>query len=129
MRKSVESWTRGVGDFDSLPSLFHEDMELRESAPWPEPGVYKGLHAFVGYWRQFAERFEISLGTVDEIFDGGDRVLFYLRCVGQDRHDGGTLDMSFAVIYTFRGDKIALVEPFLDRGAAHAAWQAPADQA
>jgi ketosteroid isomerase-like protein len=126
LRRSVESWSNGVGDFSTLPGLFHEDMELHETADWPDPAVHKGLHAFGAYWRQFAEQFEVTEGTAEQLFENGDSVLAYLRCKGHERIGDTPLDLQFAVIYTFRDGKISLVEPFLDRAKAYETWRSRA---
>jgi ketosteroid isomerase-like protein len=126
LRRSVESWSNGVGDFSTLPDLYHQDMELCEVADWPEAAVHRGLRAFEAYWRQFAERFEVTEGSAEQLLENGDSVLAYLRCKGHERAGGHPLDLQFAVIYTFRDDMISRVEPFLDRAKAYEAWRARA---
>jgi len=117
LRYSLEST-----DFDTLPLLHHEDMELRETGP--EGGVHKGLNAYIAYFRQLFEEIEYLWTEVEEVFTEGDRVLVYTRGELRDKRTDAVIYMEMGILFHFRGDKISVVEPFIDRGQAYDRWRA-----
>jgi ketosteroid isomerase-like protein len=120
---SIDPESRAV-NFHILPELYHEDMEFREASEWPNAGVHRGLHAYEAYWRQFVREIDAERSEVEQAFDGGDLVLAYIRSIGRDAKTGEPLELRYAGIFTFRGDKIARVEGFQDRAQALEIWRA-----
>ena len=116
LRYSLEST-----DFDTLPLLYHDDMELHESGP--AGGVHKGLAAYTAYFRQLFEEIEYLWTEVEDVFTRGDWVLVHTRGELRDRRTNASLYMQMGILFGFRDDKIALVEPFVDRGQAYERWR------
>jgi ketosteroid isomerase-like protein len=116
LRYSLEST-----DFDTLPLLYHDDMELHESGP--VGGVHKGLAAYTAYFRQLFEEVEYLWTKVDEMNADGDWVLVYTSGELRDRRTNATMRMQMGILFGFRDDRIALVEPFVDRGQAYERWR------
>jgi ketosteroid isomerase-like protein len=64
--------------------------------------------------------------TVDELVEDGDRVLVLLRGTAHGRASGAAAALEMAIVTTFRADKVAAVDFYLDRAAAGRAFEEPA---
>lgn len=112
-------------DFAALPEIFAPEIEYRESAEWPDAGVYVGLPAFERYFtRAFDQLGQDYRTDLEGYVDGGDRVFAFLRARGVT-DDGATVDLPFFAIYSFRGGRCVLLEGFLDPAQAERTWGEP----
>jgi ketosteroid isomerase-like protein len=128
VERSRQAFENSVGpdgrlNFDVSKPFYHEDVEYRESADWPDGGVYKGIDAYEAYWRQFDEQVELTTTEVDELVQRGNKLLAYLHFTGHQRGTDVPVDLQMAVVFTWRGEKVALVEGFLDRAHALEHWR------
>jgi len=70
---------------------------------------------------EWAGAFEDWSVDVEEVFDGGDQVVTFVRQRARTRQGGPELEMPFAQVWTFRDGLIARMEMYLDRSEALAA--------
>jgi ketosteroid isomerase-like protein len=104
--------------FDS----FDPEIELHEDPSFPEAGVYRGVDAVGGYFRQFTESFDEFTLEVEDIIDvDEDRVLMLFRLRTRGKESGATVDAHPGWIYTIRDGKAVHIEAYLDRDEAFAA--------
>jgi ketosteroid isomerase-like protein len=115
LRKSLEST-----DWDTLPKLYHEDMELRQNGPGGD--VHKGLPAYNEYFRQLFEEVEYLWVEVDDVHAEGDEVLVYTQGAIRDKRTSHVQHVETGIVFSFSGSKVSLVEPFFDRTEAYERW-------
>jgi ketosteroid isomerase-like protein len=107
-----------AGDFDALADMMHPDVEVHD---WPEaadPRVWRGIHGLRQANDEWGQAWETMDVEATRVVETGDVVFAELRNTGRGR--GSAIEMvadTFGV-YTFRGDRVAKVQFFMDRGAA-----------
>jgi ketosteroid isomerase-like protein len=102
-----------------------DPLELDEATPdfawdmskfsgWPEQAVYEGVEgsrAFLADWTAPWEDWQLEL---EELHDGGDRIVAILRQHARSKLTGMPLDMRFAQLWTFRDGRRARMEMYSD---------------
>ena len=110
-------------DFETIPQVFSEELEFRESPEWPQAGFYRGLDAFAGYCARLVENVSDLEGEVLSTTEEGNRVLAEVLARGKDRTSGDPVELSFFAIYEFNGRSCVKLQIFLDRDRTLAAWR------
>lgn len=114
VRRSYEAFSRG--DLDGALSLFAEDVEWHQAEGLPHGGVYRGLAEVraavfdpirAEWWSAFDAR-------PDEVVSCGDHVLVLGRYTGRSRASGAILDVPFAHVWTFQGERAVRFRQFTD---------------
>ena len=121
IRAGVAAFNRR--DFGTIPQLFSEELEFRESPEWPQAGFYRGLDAFAGYVARLVENVNDLEGEVLNTTEEDDRVLAEVLARGKDRESGDSVELSFFAIYEFNGRSCVKLQIFLDRDRTLAVWR------
>lgn len=104
---------------DAVFDFFDPEVELREDPSFPEVGVYRGLEAVATYFRQFTENFDEFVLEVEEVIAlREDRALALFRLRTRGSGSGAATVARPGWIFTTRGEKVARIEAYLDRGEA-----------
>jgi ketosteroid isomerase-like protein len=69
-------------------------------------------------FEQWASAFEGLRVRVEEIIDGGDRVVLVAHHQGRGRKSGVEVDTRFYEVYTLRKGKVSRVDEFTERAEA-----------
>ena len=81
-------------------------------------GVLRGRDAVARNVREFTDTFDDFRVDVEKVFDGGDRILAFVRFRGRAHGSGIPLDLPLAHLWTFRGDLAVEQRVYLDREEA-----------
>ncbi len=85
---------------------------------WPEQQVYQGVagaDAFLADWGSAWDDWQLE---IDSLHEAGDRVLALVRQHGRSKISGMLVEMSMAMIWTFRDAKETRVECYSNRSEA-----------
>jgi ketosteroid isomerase-like protein len=112
---------RGEHD-DFYAALFHADAELivPQSYPDMEP-VYVGIDGLKRQRARMEEIWEDLRWDPERFIEAGELVVVLLTLSGISRQMKAGVSAPVAHVWTVRGDRVARVEVFLDRGEAFAA--------
>ena len=97
------------------------DMEVAFATPAAGFTEYRGLEGFLEGWADWMmpwARYEVDL---EQLVDGGDRVVALVMMRGQTVHDRVRIEQPGAAVFTVRDGKITRVEFHLDQREALAA--------
>jgi ketosteroid isomerase-like protein len=106
----------GHAAFDELATPDFEFVLVRGEVG--EEGVYRGPDGVVEGMREWLTSFRSYVATVEDVIDLGERVIVLSDEHGISRTGGVPVRQRGAVIWTFRGDKVARMETYLQRTAA-----------
>ena len=124
VREMAEVWgERGVDAYaDHLATVAVADIVWREDPGWPDHAEVTGVDAIRELLKDRVESSDFGI-TIDELIDGGDRVLALLRWTVHGRASGAQADLKVAIITGFMDGKVAEVDFYLDRDAALRAFE------
>jgi ketosteroid isomerase-like protein len=124
-RENVERILRGYdalnrGDLEGAVGGLSADCELMLPPMLPEADVLQqgreGLRRFWESWRDTFEEFRME---VEETIDAGDDVVVMAAACGTGKDSGADVRTpSFAMIWTFRDDRVVRMESLPTRAAA-----------
>lgn len=102
---------------------YHDDVVWDLSASQFMPGewddIYQGHERLRNYWRSWLSAWETVHFETDDLFAVGSHVVQFQRQRVRGRQSGVELEMpTYAQVWSFRGDKIAAMRFFADRGEA-----------
>jgi ketosteroid isomerase-like protein len=112
-----EAFSRG--DFDAVAAGLSPDFELRPPPILPDPDVYRGPEGFRRFWRTWIDSFDDFRIEIEEVIDGGDKVVVMAAVCGRGKDSGVDVrSPTFPHVWTFEGDKITGMEALPNRAAA-----------
>jgi ketosteroid isomerase-like protein len=118
VRRTWDAWTRG--DLDGVLALCCEDLvfDTTHIRDWPEPGYmgHDGFRRFLTEWLEVWDGFEVGVDDHLPASDGRVVTLFWQR--GKGRHSGLSMEVTWALISTVRGERNARGEVYEDRAEA-----------
>ena len=103
----------GVGDRAEAEAIFDPDVVLNPTDERP----YYGLDAMRDDYERWASAFEELKVTLEEIIDGGDRVVLVAHHQGRGR-SGIEVEARFYEVYTLREGKVLRVDEYTEREEA-----------
>ena len=115
VRRVVEAYASG--DFDACWALIDPEVELDGRAR-PEGKVYRGHAGIADALRTWTGTFEAFRAEVEDIIDGGDRIVAFERQSGRGKASGVRFEQETAMLYTVQGGKIVRMVWFSNREAA-----------
>ncbi len=106
------------GDFHAAAGLFdpHALLVLRED--FPESGVYHGPEEIAAYTRSLLTGWKDFLIEARDFVDAGDSVVAEVRQRGVGRSSGIATELSYFMVFSFRGDSIIRIESIAERADA-----------
>lgn len=114
VRQAYAAFARG--DLDRALADMDEDIEWHQAQGLPHGGTYRGLAAVrravfdpieEEWWESFA-------ASPEEVIACGAHVLVLGRYTGRSRRTGARLDVPFAHLWTFRGQRVVRFRQFTD---------------
>jgi ketosteroid isomerase-like protein len=120
VRRATEAFSRG--GTDAVADIFWVPEIVWNMSPTQIPGfgVYTGydeVRAFMAEWFSAFDFDGWSL-KIEDLFERGDRVLSFVRQVGEGSSSGAQVSVEFAQIFTLRAGKILRIDNYLDRTEA-----------
>lgn len=127
VRSSYDAFAKR--DLDGALAPFSLDVVWHQAQGLPHGGIYHGIEAvraavFDPLAREWWSEFN---ATPEELIDGGDHVVALGRYTGQARQTGRSLDVPFAHVWTFDGEKVVRFVQFVDTAGWNAALAPPLD--
>jgi ketosteroid isomerase-like protein len=118
LRRGYEHVTR-TGEL--LPETVHPDF-VWDTTTLSSAGLNLqkcvGLDEANRWLAQWVDAFENWSLDIEEVFDGEDRVVTFVRQHAKARHGGPDVEMRFAQVWTFRDGLIARMDMYADRARA-----------
>jgi ketosteroid isomerase-like protein len=105
-----------VDDPDAFYEMLAPDVvwDISDSDS-PMAGVYHGRETVRDWWRRWMGAFSDWSSEIEEVFEKGDKVVFFAREHGHGRTSGVWVEMKRANVWTFRGDQVVHYKSFRDR--------------
>jgi uncharacterized protein len=97
-------------DFSYLAEVVDPEFVFDVSRNVFNPGVHRGLDGFRRFIGQVDEMWETFDLEVEELVDGGDRVVTGVRIAGRGRGSGIEVEMHVFNVWTLRGGKVLRYE-------------------
>jgi uncharacterized protein len=122
---NVETIRRYLGayerkDLEKGISLLHPDVTWRaiEGAP-DDIGVFQGHEAMRDYYQEWLDIFaDARSELVEDLIEVGDRVVAVVRYIGRIKGSDRQVEMTLAIVFTFRDGKIASGREYATRDEA-----------
>jgi ketosteroid isomerase-like protein len=116
LQRAFEQFAQG--DFRSVTTLYHPDVEWIEHRGVPGAGefegfeeVRRGFHGWLSSWQDY--RLELL-----ELHGSGERLFAAVRGSGRGASSGAYAQDLFFQVWTFRDGKVARIENFGERDEA-----------
>jgi ketosteroid isomerase-like protein len=125
-RSNLELLRERLSNANSDPDAFFEiidpevEWDIRDSSS-PMAGLYRGRDAVRDFYRRWAGAFSDWGYDIEEMVEGGDKVVVFVREHGHGRGSGAEVTMQRANVWTFRKGMVVRFESFSDRESALAA--------
>jgi ketosteroid isomerase-like protein len=117
MRAVAEAFNRR--DVEGLERLLAEDAEIVPIRAALESGtVYRGPDAAAQWYAAVDASWDELRVEVEDVRDGGDRVLAFGRIRGRGRGSGATIDVQSASVAHFRDGLITRLQHYSNRAEA-----------
>ena len=127
VRRIFEAWASG--DWSIGNEYLDEHAVCVVSSDFPAFGAYFGLDGIRAYWRDFLEQWERLTFEAKRIEAVGDTVLAHVVQHAKGRASGIEGELSYFVLFTFRGGKIVRMESIMGEAEALAAVGLPEQDA
>lgn len=95
------------GDFDAAYSWVHPEVVYHTYADAPEAGIYRGREAVRRYNERLFGQFERVRYDVEELVDGGDRVVAVVTHHAVPKGGSQGISVRFAEAWRLRGGLLA----------------------
>jgi ketosteroid isomerase-like protein len=105
-------------DVKALRALLTEDAEIVPIRAALEDTAYRGPNAVTRWYAALEESWEDLSVKVEEMRNGGDRVIALGRVRGRGRASGAAVDVEAAALFRFRGGLISNLHIYTDRAKA-----------
>ena len=102
-----------VGDPGAM-DLFAPDVEFCMPDALPHGGAIHGREALGGYFGEVQGRWEDFRAELDDLVDGGDRVVAMGRFCGRPKVSGRYVEVPFALIWALRDGRAIRVDEYTD---------------
>jgi ketosteroid isomerase-like protein len=96
------------------PGIEWDESDL----PARRPGVYHGHEGIISLLEENATLWENICIAIDDIAEGDDRVIAFIRAKGRGRNTGIDVELASAQVWTIRDGKAVHVRLYLDREEA-----------
>jgi ketosteroid isomerase-like protein len=117
VRRGLETFNRGEWD-EVFEGWFDPEIVWADPPGFPGAGVHHGREAVKQRFADLAEMLEGFSVQLEELFDGGDDVVAFVRTGGRGRASGIDVSRPVAWVLTVRDGLIVRVVGFEDRDAA-----------
>ena len=94
--------------------VFHEDVEFRMPEVLPRGGTIRGREALGAYFGEVMSRWDGFRADLEDLVDGGKRVVALGRFCGTPKASGRYVEIPFALVWTMRGGRAVEVDEYTD---------------
>ena len=105
VRRAYEATNRG--DYDTVESLFHPEIEFHTFGRSPEAGVYRGKEAVRGYNENLFQQFDSIRFEMRELMDAGNRVVVMTTQHAVPKGGQHEVNVHVAEVWTLRDGLLA----------------------
>jgi uncharacterized protein (TIGR02246 family) len=119
VRRLYESWA--TGDLSAYPELFDEHVVFVVSSDFPAWGAHHGRDGVRRFMRDFLAQFEQTTFEAKSLRAAGDTVVVCVLQRARGKTSGAEGEVSFFMLFTFRGDRIVRFDAIMDEGDAREA--------
>jgi ketosteroid isomerase-like protein len=116
VQRIFEAWASG--DWSIGNDYFDEHAVCVVSSDFPAFGAYFGLDGIRAYWRDFLAQWQQLTFEAERLQAVGDTVLASVVQHSKGRASGIEGDISYFVLFTFRGGKIVRMESIMGESEA-----------
>ena len=116
VRRIFDAWASG--DWSIGNEYLDQHAVYVISSDFPAFGLYFGFDAIRAYWRDFLEQWERLTMEAKHIEAVGDTVLAHVVQHAKGRASGIEGDISYFMLFTFRGRKIVRLESVMSEAEA-----------
>ena len=116
VRRIFESW--GSGDWSIGSDYLDEHAVCVVRSDFPAFGAYFGFDGIRAYWRDFLAQWERLTFEAERLEAVGDTVLARVVQHSKGRASGIEGDLSYFMLFTFRGGKIVRMESIMGEAEA-----------
>ena len=109
VRRLTEAFT--AGDSETVLSLFHDDIEIREAPSLPWGGVHRGRDGFVRLQALMGSLWETSEPEL-RVSDAGDVVVLRERMVITGTATGASMELEVVDVITVRDGRITEIDVY-----------------
>jgi ketosteroid isomerase-like protein len=120
VRRGLETFNHGSWD-EVFERWFDPEIEWSDPPGFPGAAVHHGREAVKLRFAELAEMLEGFSVELEELFDGGDYVVAFVRTGGRGRASGIDVSRPVAWVLTVGAGRIVRVVGYEDRDAALAA--------
>ncbi|HEX2387682.1 MAG TPA: nuclear transport factor 2 family protein [Solirubrobacterales bacterium] len=106
----------GRTDPDIASTVFVWDMSNFDG--WPERQTYEGDDEVQGFLEDWTGAWDDWGLELDALLDAGDKVVALVRQRGKSKSSGMPVEMSFAMVWTFRDGRQTRMDMYSDRAEA-----------
>jgi hypothetical protein len=106
----------GRTDPDIASTVFVWDMSNFDG--WPERQTYEGDDEVQGFLEDWTSAWDDWGLELDALLDAGDKVVALVRQRGKSKSSGMPVEMSFAMVWTFRDGRQTRMDMYSDRAEA-----------
>ena len=101
------------GDHSAM-ALFAEDVEFHMPEVLPHGGAIRGRDNLAAYFGEVLGRWDDFRAALDDLVDGGERVVAIGRFCGRPRANGRYVEIPFALVWTLRDGQAVRVDEYTD---------------
>ena len=116
VRRIFEAWASG--DWSIGNEFLDQHAVCVVSSDFPAFGAYYGVDGIRAYWRDFVAQWERLTFEAKELQAVGDTVLAEAIQHAKGRASGIEGDISYFILFTFRGARIVRMESVMTRAEA-----------
>jgi len=119
----------GRGDIESILNGLADNVEWLsspESRTIPTGGTFRGRAAVAGFFKKVADTMEFDSFTPERYVEQGDTVVALGSYSGRTKPGNKPFRSPWAMVFTFRGGKVALFEEHYDTETVAAAYSSGA---
>jgi ketosteroid isomerase-like protein len=116
VRRIFEAWASG--DWSIGNDYLDEHAVCVVNSDFPAFGAYFGFDEIRAYWRDFLAQWERVTFDAERLRAVGDTVVASVVQHVKGRTSGIEGDLSYFMLFTFRGGKIVRMESFMGEGEA-----------
>jgi len=113
-RSGLRFYEMAAGGDPAALEVFHPDAEFAMPESLPHGGTIVGREALAAYFRDVHARREDFRAELDDCVDGGERVVALGRFCGRPRVSGRYVEITFALVWTFRDAAAVRVDEYTD---------------
>jgi ketosteroid isomerase-like protein len=116
VRRIFEAWASG--DWSIGNDYLDEHAVCVVSSDFPAFGAYYGIDGIRTYWRDFVAQWERLTFEATDLQAVGDTVLAEATQHAKGRASGIEGDISYFILFTFRGGRVVRMESVMTRAEA-----------